>query len=101
MPTNNLTFNPNTEGDSNSTWISKVGVILLDKEGNDIDDSNPLPVSGSLVSEAFDYIGVSYPDTETETYTYKTGGSGGTTVATVTVVYTTSSKDVLSSVTRS
>lgn len=55
---------------------------------------------GSLVTEEFDYVAASYPDTVTEVYTYKTGGSDGTTVAVVTVVYTTSTKDVLSSVTR-
>jgi hypothetical protein len=58
-------------------------------------------IGGTLVNEYFDYIGASYPDTVTETYTYKSGGAGGTTVATITVVYTTSTKDVLTSVTRS
>ena len=47
-----------------------------------------------------DYIGVAYPNGTTETYTFKTGGSGGTTVATVTVVYTDSTKANLSSVTK-
>jgi hypothetical protein len=55
---------------------------------------------GTLVDEAYDYIGATYPDGVTEVYTYKLGGSGGTTVATVTVVYTTTVKDVLTSVTR-
>ena len=35
----------------------------------------------------------------TETYTFKTGGSGGTTVGTVTVVYTSSAREVLVSAT--
>lgn len=55
---------------------------------------------GVLVSENFDYVGASYPDTVTEVYTYKTGGSSGTTVATVTVVYTDATKETLTSVTR-
>jgi hypothetical protein len=55
----------------------------------------------SLVFEPFDYIGVAYPSGATETYTYKTGGASGTTVATITVVYTDSTKADLSSVTRS
>lgn len=55
---------------------------------------------GNLVNEKFDYVVATYPDAVTETYTYKSGGSGGITVATVTVVYTTSTKDVLSSVTK-
>lgn len=55
----------------------------------------------SLVPEPYDYIGASYPDPETEIYVYKTGGAGGTTVATVTVVYVDSTKERLSSATRS
>lgn len=49
----------------------------------------------------YDYVSMalSAGDT-TETYTFKTGGSGGTTVATVTIVYTDSTRDVLSSVTK-
>jgi len=58
-------------------------------------DSSSLP--GMQVPSS-DYIGVAYPDSETEVYTYKTGGSGGTTVATITVVYSDSSKTVLSSI---
>jgi hypothetical protein len=49
---------------------------------------------------AYNYIGVSYPNAVTEVYTYKTGGSGGTTVATITVVYSDSTKEVLTSVTK-
>lgn len=55
---------------------------------------------GRFVTEKFDYIGVAYPNSTTETYTYKSGGSIGTTVATVTVVYTDSTKDNVSSVAR-
>ena len=49
----------------------------------------------------FDYVSMalSVGDT-TETYTFKTGGSGGTTVATVVVVYTDSTRDVFSSATK-
>lgn len=55
---------------------------------------------GTLVTEEFDHVGATYPNSSTEVYTYKVGGSGGTTVATVTVVYTNSSKDTLLSVDR-
>lgn len=54
----------------------------------------------SLVPEKRDYIGVTYPDDTTEVYTYKLGGASGTTVATVTVVYTTECKEHILSVTR-
>lgn len=53
-----------------------------------------------LVNSEYDYIGVTYSDTVTEIYVYKFGGSGGTTVATITVVYTDSTKEFVSSVTK-
>lgn len=57
---------------------------------------------GTLLSGlSYDYIGVTYPAADTEVFTFKTGGSGGTTVATITVVYTSSAKTDLLSVTRS
>jgi hypothetical protein len=47
-----------------------------------------------------DYIGFSYPDTTTDVLTYKTGGANGTTVATITTVYTTEAKDSISNITK-
>lgn len=57
-----------------------------------------------LVSENYDYIALTYVAAgdgigEIETVTYKQGGAGGTTVATLTLAY--DSDDNLSSVTRS
>jgi len=40
----------------------------------------------------YDYIDVQQTSSVVETYVFKTGGSGGTTVRTVTVTYTDSSK---------
>lgn len=58
--------------------------------------------TGSLLEGvAFDYVSVAYPDSTTEVYTYKSGGSGGATVATITVVYTSASKNNISTVTKS
>lgn len=48
----------------------------------------------------YDYVGVAYPLTTQEVYTFKTGGSGGTTVATITLNYTDSTKNNLSSAVR-
>lgn len=48
----------------------------------------------------FDYIAVTYPLTTREVYTYKTGGSGGATVATVTVNYTDATKSTLLNVSK-
>lgn len=53
-----------------------------------------------LVPFVFDYIGANYAGATSDVYTYKTGGSGGTTVATITVSWTDSTKTVLASVTR-
>lgn len=52
------------------------------------------PVS-SLVTVPFDSIFASYPDSVTEVFTYKLLSN---TVAVVTVVYTSSSKDLIQSV---
>ena len=56
--------------------------------------------SALFINVAYDYVSVAYPDATTETYTFKSGGSGGTTVSTVTIIYTDSTKDSLSSVAR-
>lgn len=61
-------------------------------------------LAGSLVPETHDYVATTYVAAgngvgEIETVTYKTGGSGGTTVATLTLTY--DANDKLSTVTRS
>jgi len=58
-------------------------------------------VLNSLIPSAYDYIEASYPDAVTEIYIFKTGGSGGTTVSTLTLVYTDSTKENFSSLTKS
>lgn len=57
-------------------------------------------MQSGLIDEPYDYIAVTYPVNTTEVYTFKQGGSGGTTQATVTVVYTDSTKESLSTVTK-
>lgn len=52
----------------------------------------------SLVTSSYDYIGATYPTNSSEVYTFKSWWVGGTTVATITVTYTDSTKEVLSSV---
>ena len=49
---------------------------------------------------AYDYVGVTYPTGTSEVYVFKTGGSGGTTVATVTLVYSDTTKASLTSATK-
>lgn len=70
---------------------------------SDISDLNDR-LAGNLVPETFDHIAITYVAAgnglgEIETVTYKTGGSGGTTVAVLTLAYDGS--DRLSSVARS
>lgn len=74
----------------------------LDAIEADIDELNAR-LAGNLVPEAFDYLALTYVTVgngigEIETVVYKTGGSGGTTVATLTLAY--DANDKLSSVTR-
>jgi hypothetical protein len=51
-----------------------------------------LKVSGGLVKEAFDYFSGTHTDT-TSTFTYRRGGALGAVVATVQVVYASTEKD--------
>lgn len=65
------------------------------------DGTVPTVSLGQLINFNYDYISVAYPDNDTEVYTYKSGGSGGTTVGTITVNYTDSTKDAILDITRS
>lgn len=65
-------------------------VVLYGSDGVD---------KSGLSIPAFDYVSLSIASA-TETYTFKTGGSGGTTVATVTIVYTDSSRADILTVTK-
>ncbi len=49
--------------------------------------------AASLVPAAFDYIALTYSGSNLTVATYKTGGSGGSTVATLTMAYTGSQLD--------
>ena len=53
-----------------------------------------------LVPFVFDYISADYSAPTSDVYVYKTGGSGGVSVATITVAWTDATKEVLASVTR-
>jgi hypothetical protein len=56
---------------------------------------------GGLSVPLHDYIATTYPTDSSEVYTFKTGGSGGTTVATITITYTDDTKENLLTVERS
>jgi len=57
-----------------------------------------LQAIAGLLPDAFDYVSCSYPTTTQEVYVYKTGGSGGTTVATITVNYTNDTKEYITDI---
>lgn len=50
------------------------------------------PFGGLTAGTDFDYIDIQQTNATTETYVFKTGGSGGTTVQTIVVTYTDSTK---------
>jgi hypothetical protein len=81
--------------------ISKARRSVLDAAGIEIknDSGNPIPVVTGLEIPEHDYIDLSYTGSNLTGVVYKTGGSGGTTVATLTLVYDGS--DNLTSVTKS
>jgi hypothetical protein len=53
----------------------------------------PVPVIDGLSIPEHDYIGLSYTGSNLTTVVYKTGGAGGSTVATLTLAYTGSQLD--------
>jgi hypothetical protein len=58
------------------------------------------PISGTLVTEEWDYLAVTYPLATQEVYMFYNGGVSGVLVATVTVNYTDSTKNNLLNVAR-
>jgi len=62
------------------------------------DDGSLRVTSGLTPGIDYDYLDVQQTDSDTETYVFKTGGSGGTTVRTVVVNYTSSSKSDIDNV---
>lgn len=52
------------------------------------DSGNPIPTIEGLSIPEHDYISLGYTGSDLTTVVYKTGGSSGTTVATLTLAYT-------------
>lgn len=84
----------NSTDDTTSTvkatgTTSEQGLVMIDA------------VANSLVPSVYDYIGVTYPTTSSEVYTFKKGGSGGTTVSTLTLAFSDAvTKQILTSATK-
>ena len=83
--------------------VDDYGIEVLKKAGEEVTAGDKsdyyIKTAGlnGLVTVPFDYISLSETST-TDVYTYKNGGSGGTTVATVTITYTDSTKCTISTV---
>lgn len=86
------TFDANTNADIDARAVGDTGTL----EG-----TKTQVVTWGFAIRDYDYIGVTYPTATQEVYVYKTGGSGGTTLATLTVDYTDSTKDNISEVVKS
>jgi hypothetical protein len=90
---------PNTPGATVRTKVT--GTTVDTKHGQDVYVlGGTVGTGGMLDGIIYDYVAVTYPDVDEEVYTFKTGGSGGTTVATITVLYTDATKANLLSATK-
>jgi len=76
-----------------------IGTISLGDVEVKNDSGNPIPTITGLEIPAHDYISLTYTGSNLTGVVYKDGGSGGTTMATLTLVYDGSSN--LTSVTKS
>ena len=85
-----------------SISVSGGGGGIGDRANNNLEtiSTNTSSIAGLSIPK-HDYIVATYPSDTQEVYTYKIGGSAGTTVGTITVNYTTATKDVLSDVIKS
>lgn len=72
----------------------------LIRNGNSIAvvNSNGSSIGGLIPNQDFDYIDIQQTSATVETYVYKQGGTSGTTVQTITVTYTDSTKNDLDKV---
>lgn len=87
---------------ANQTETRVTGTTYSTKRALDVSVAGGeiIDVGGLMDGAVYDYVGVTLPNSVAEVYAFKTGGSGGTLVATVTVVYTDANKTTPSSVTR-
>jgi hypothetical protein len=85
-------FDSNANADIDARAINETGVL----EG-----AKTQVVTWGFAIRDYDYIGVTYPSGTQEVYTFKTGGVSGTILAVITVDYTDSTKESISSVAKS
>ena len=80
-------FEENSEGNTATRAIVDPEQIttLTDKQDDVITELETL---NSLIPSAYDYISLSYTSGDLTGAIFKTGGSGGTTISTITLAYT-------------
>ena len=94
MARNNLEA---TDGTSTSTYKEVTRTSL--SSGKEALDVSVLGSGGALEGVQWDYVALTQ-DATTDTWTFKTGGSGGTTTAVIVITYTDSGKGTISNVER-
>lgn len=87
-------YNAAVDRDANQVERQLVGIDFGAVVGSvwtpsKVSSTNPLPVTqaGSLIPVTYDYISLSYTGDNVTGVVYKTGGAGGTTVATLVITY--------------
>ena len=78
-------------------WQATQPVSLVSVPTHAVSQSGTWLVNGEVI---WDYVGLAQDSTH-DTYTFKTGGAGGTTVQTITITYTDSTKATISNVVKS
>lgn len=87
-------FKPTLIGVSSDDGITPTRVEINPATGRTLVDAT----GGMTAGVDFDYLDVQQTDSDTETYIFKTGGSGGTTRKTIVVNYTDSTKENIDNV---
>jgi hypothetical protein len=77
--------------------VNAVEILEYDPTANTLNRVMP---ANALNLKPFDYCAMVISPTTTETYTFKSGGSSGTTTNTVVIVYTDSTRADISTVTK-
>lgn len=77
--------------------INAVEPMMYDPTSGTVSRSYP---ASPLNLKPYDYFARVLTNSTTETYTYKSGGSGGTTTNTLVIVYTDSTLATISSITK-
>lgn len=105
-----MTLEKYIDSAGNQAWVSPTSPLPVDIGSSSInvtattveitnDVGNPIPVNGTVNTLSgleipdHDYIALTYTGDNLTGVTYKTGGAGGTTVATLTLAYTGSRLD--------